>query len=125
MSAQYNLLYYVYAPLGESGRARAVAALLGAPLPPSLTGRVRVGLDGLNASLSGPRTALETHAAFVSALPELCGAPPIDFKYAPLRAAERRLAEEKREGERRARRRTRRSRARGSRRSSCRRSRRS
>lgn len=110
----HNLLYYVYCPLGVAGRERVAAALVSpsssadstaapppssaAALPPSgacassaaappggvVIGRVRVGLDGINASLTGPRALLEAHASLVSALPDVASAPAIDFKYAPV-----------------------------------------
>ncbi len=116
--AQYNLLYYCYAPLGVEGRERVAAALsqsqpeaaapdgpdgvaaaaaaaapfgramgrsASPPLP--LSGRARVGLDGLNASLTGARGALEAHAALVSSLSDFAGLAPIDFKYAPVLAS--------------------------------------
>jgi predicted sulfurtransferase len=101
--AIYNLLYYLYHPLGED-RAAVVAALQGcgahgkpggcaacaegrgcsAPPDAAFSGRIRVGLDGLNASLSGPLALLKAHAAFLPTLPQLRGAAAVDFKYSPV-----------------------------------------
>ena len=102
-SPDHNLLYYLYFPLGESGRAAMLAALagcgaygqggcascaagLGCAAAPgaSFSGRIRVGLDGLNASLSGPLALLEAHARFLPTLPQLRGAAAIDMKYSPV-----------------------------------------
>ena len=104
----FNLLYYCYAPLGKIGRERIALALTATPegesssflqdaagrstgrsaSPPlPISGRCRVGLDGLNSSLTGQLAALKAHARFVSSFVEIASLPPIDFKYAPVYAS--------------------------------------
>ena len=105
----FNLLYYCYAPLGKMGRERIALALTATPegeaslsfpqdaagrstgrsaSPPlPISGRCRVGLDGLNSSLTGQLAALQAHARFVSSFVEIASLPPIDFKYAPVYAS--------------------------------------
>lgn len=81
--SHWKLLYYVYVDL--AGRRDGVCAALSASN--GVSGRVRVGFDGINASLGGARAALDSHALAVSLLPEVASAGiRIDFKFAPLRA---------------------------------------
>jgi salicylate hydroxylase len=77
--------YYAYAPLGVEGRERLADWFQRALPAGGCTGRVRVGLDGVNASVGGSQRALEAHAeAVVAALAPLRapGARRIDFQYA-------------------------------------------
>lgn len=71
--------FYVYADI--SGDREVVAEVLrksGARL--RLGGSIRVGRDGLNASVEGSRSALREFAAVVRNLPQLSECPAVDFK---------------------------------------------
>jgi rhodanese-related sulfurtransferase len=76
---------------GAYGAPRSCAACAagqgcGAPPAALFSGRIRVGLDGLNASISGPLPLLEAHARFLPTLPQLRGAAAVDFKFSPVLA---------------------------------------
>jgi len=71
------LLYYCYRDLGLDGRA--VLHAFFQDCCAGLRGRVRLALDGVNATLGGRAGALRAHAAAVQAHPLLAGSR-IDFK---------------------------------------------
>lgn len=75
--------YYCYAPLGVEGRAAVGDWYERALSAGGCTGRVRVGLDGVNASVGGRADDVKAHAAAVAALAELRGpgVRPIDFQF--------------------------------------------
>jgi predicted sulfurtransferase len=73
------LLYYKYLDLGESGREVCTAWFEASCRAAGLRGRVRVALDGVNATLGGNVGTLQEHIAAVKAHPILQG-DDIDFK---------------------------------------------
>jgi len=86
----WTLLYYCYAPLGVDGRAAMLDWLSGprGPMSGGCVGRIRVGLDGINATIGAPSKALlEAHATNLISTPNplspTLASTPIDFKYAP------------------------------------------
>ena len=62
---RWTLLYYVYADLTVAQRAEAAAWLEANAARLGLRGRIRVGLDGLNAAIGGTRAALQAHSEAV------------------------------------------------------------
>jgi predicted sulfurtransferase len=73
------LLYYKYLDLGESGREVCTAWYEASCRAAGLRGRVRVALDGVNATLGGNIDTLQEHIDAVKAHSVLQGAD-IDFK---------------------------------------------
>ena len=84
MNSRWTLLYYCYVDLSGEGTRDGVAAFFNSDnANAGIVGRVRVALDGVNATLgSTTRSALEAHVRAVQSHP-LFGPRSIDFKFAP------------------------------------------